>query len=363
MKPLVLLAIITLGTIIWYSSFWPTPIDINLVGETNGTVLLSLTPATLTIEPNTESMLTLGINAGEGRVTGAQIEILYDSSKIGTPIITLGDFLANTLSSVKTDNNKITFTLGAAPDSGGKIGSGTLATIKIKPPIIGSSTLKFGEMNVITIIGSQTNMLKSATDVTITVATALASSSPSLSPSPSPSTSSPSPLVTLRHDSSTCSSLNFSWDRSDGAKGYIIDLADNEQFSNKLSSENLPSTKTSYTFTNLKPNTKYYARLSLTQIHDFPRYNTLKSIMTSTSCLASSTTPTPSAKPTVKPTTKPTIKPSPSIVSSPLSTPDLIPQDPDPVSLSVIPNTQPNFFQKISLGWQAIFAKLVELFQ
>ncbi len=144
-KSLVILGIITLGVIAFYT--WPTPkptpIAINLVGNSSGFVDLSLSPSSINIEPNQQTIITLSITGGDKLITAAQIELAYDETKLGTPTIVQGDFLTNVLSSVKTTGGKIAFTYAVAPADGGKAGSGTLATIKFTPTVASSTTLTF----------------------------------------------------------------------------------------------------------------------------------------------------------------------------------------------------------------------------
>ncbi|EKD80639.1 MAG: hypothetical protein ACD_40C00045G0004, partial [uncultured bacterium] len=169
-RSLIILGVISLGVIIWYSWPRPTPVNINLVGSETGTVTLSFSPSTLNLEPNTESTLTLSIAAGTSPVTVAQVELSYDATKIGIPTLTQGDFLTSSLGTSTVADGKINFTYVAPPTSGAITGSGTLATIKVKPTIVGSSSLAFTENTIILLAGNDTNALKSAGSATITVA-------------------------------------------------------------------------------------------------------------------------------------------------------------------------------------------------
>ena len=103
-----ILGIIMLGVIIWYSYPRPVPVGINLVGSDTGTVTLALTPSSISLTPNIEATLTLSINAGTSHATAAQIELTYDAAKIGTPTITQGDFFTSSISSTTVENGKIT---------------------------------------------------------------------------------------------------------------------------------------------------------------------------------------------------------------------------------------------------------------
>ena len=188
---LIILGTISLGVIIWYSWPRPTPVAINQVGSETGTVTLSFSPATLNLEPNAEATLTLSINADISPVTVAQVELTYDTTKIDPPTLTPGDFLSSSLGTSTVADGKINFTYVAPATSGGITGSGILATIKVKPTVIGSSSLAVTE-NTIILAGTETNALKSVNDATI-----IADSSVSPTPNPTP-TPTPTPKPTAR---------------------------------------------------------------------------------------------------------------------------------------------------------------------
>lgn len=324
-------AVLCVIATVLFAAFWKkqivpiVPPNIAQVGSNDGSVTLELVPATATIEKGAEKTFTLKATVDDGKkLTGIQVEITYNKAKIGTPVITQGDFLSNVISAAKTENGKITFVYGASLTSGGVTGSGTVATIKVTPPDAGTSSLTFTENTEAYVVGRIDNALKSAGNASLTVEVPAASGSPAAFPSPSPSPSvSPSPkasdlpasrTTTLRTATVTCSSLAFSWDKIKDAKGYIIDLADNQDFTAKNSSGTLGSDKENYAFTNLKNGTRYYVRITQTDIHDFPRYTQLGPISTLASCPGSqpSVTPRASVKSSPKASVRPSVRPSPS---------------------------------------------------
>lgn len=378
--PIITLGVLTLGVAAWYSlpRAVPVPLSINQVGNASGTVDLNLSPASLSLTPDTESTLTLGFNAGTNHLSAAQIELSYDSSQVGTPTVTLGSTLTAVLSGVSLANNKITFTVGAPTGSGGVTGSGELATIKIKPPIVGSSSLSFTTNTLVTTTESQTNALKSANDVTVVVAAAAASAPASAPASATPYTPPVvTPPTTLR-SSASCNSLSFTWDKLNVGNGYVITLADNPNFDNQVSSGSLSSNTTSFTFNNLKSGTQYSARVTANGIPDFPHYTTL-TVKTNTSCTAPVTQATSTPTPKTPTPTKSPVKATPLFATTPTptSTHSYNPQtdrvllvSPSPAGLlndifgGNVPSTDssttenPNFFQKIILGWQVILNKI-----
>lgn len=378
--PIITLGVLTLGVAAWYSlpRAVPVPLSINQVGNASGTVDLNLSPASLSLTPDTESTLTLGFNAGTNHLSAAQIELSYDSSQVGTPTVTLGSTLTAVLSGVSLANNKITFTVGAPTGSGGVTGSGELATIKIKPPIVGSSSLSFTTNTLVTTTESQTNALKSANDVTVVVAAA-ATSAPASAPASATPYTPPvvTPPTTLR-SSASCNSLSFTWDKLNVGNGYVITLADNPNFDNQVSSGSLSSNTTSFAFNNLKSGTQYSARVTANGIPDFPHYTTL-TVKTNTSCTAPVTQATSTPTPKTPTPTKSPVKATPLFATTPTptSTPSYNPQtdrvllvSPSPAGLlndifgGNVPSTDssttenPNFFQKIILGWQVILNKI-----
>jgi hypothetical protein len=147
------------------------PVEIAEVSVAGGSVYLKLEPAAATTAVNSETTLTMVINTTTSKVSAAAVELTYNQTKLAVVSVTAGDFLVNTLAAPKIAGGKVTFTFAAPPASGGKQGTGTLATIKVKPLVAGSSKLVFTAKTQIVAIGKTDNVLKSATDATITGST------------------------------------------------------------------------------------------------------------------------------------------------------------------------------------------------
>lgn len=342
LKPLIIIGAITLGAMTWYSFPRPQTSNINLVGQSTGTVSLALTPTSINLTPNTEATITLTIAAGTSHVTSTRVEILYDSSKIGIPTVTLGDFLPVVFSSVKTDDNKITFSVVTPPETGGKTGDGTLATIKIKPTMIGESSLIFGESTMITATELITgNSLKSANNVTITianpVASSVASANPSTAASVSPSTSasvSPSTVASPEQPNkptglrSNCyengDKITLRWDSVTGADSYKVRM-DQKDGNNDKAVEGV--TKTEYEF-NIIAGQNYAWWVHATKSGVDSEEARIEQIVCNKTIAAATATPAPTATPTPA-TPKPTIKststpiPTPIPALAPTSTPGI----------------------------------------
>lgn len=202
---LVIFAICLISLVIWRSSITsPQPIDINQIANTSsGNVDLSLSPSSISLTQNTEESINLTINSGEAKVTAAQIVLTYDPAILGTPTITQGTFLTNVLSSPKIESGKITFTYATSPDSLGQGGSGLLATIKLKPIAVGSTTISFAEGTMATATSHPDNVVKSVSDTQIVVTSPEQGSINAITPptdtnaqSLQPSTPAPTPLRT-----------------------------------------------------------------------------------------------------------------------------------------------------------------------
>ncbi|MFH2085300.1 MAG: cohesin domain-containing protein [bacterium] len=372
--PLIVLGVIILGTILWYSLPHPTPIGINVVGSADGTATLTLTPAEITSTPNTESTLTLLLDGGESHVTGAQIEINYNTSQVDTPQVTLGSFLSVILSEVKIENGKITFTLAAPPTSGGITGSGLLATIKIKPLIPGTSSLDFTANTVVTATEFATNTLQSAASATLVV-TVPASAEPSVEPSAEPSSpASPAKPAKPTGLRSNCyeggSKITLRWDAVSGASSYKVRL-DQKDGDDYQSIDDIDNTEYNLS---LSPDQKYAWWVHSNQNGVDSEEAKVDEVICIKTVSTPTPTPSPTPKPTVKPTVKPSVKASPTQTPKPTTTISAAFVSPSPgiaESLNDIfagampsptPTPQPstNIFARIWLGWRAIFQKIGE---
>lgn len=369
--PLLILGAITLGVIAWYS--WPRPVkvDINMVGDVAGSVTLALTPPAVALTPNTESTLTLTIDTTTSHVTGATIEIIYEPTKIGTPVVTLGDFLPNVLAPVKMENGRLSFTLAAPPDSGGIIGSGTLAKIKIKPPIAGTSSLTFGEMNGVFALGNQSNQIKLASDTTITV------TNPVVKPNK------PTGLRSNCFDGGK--KITYRWDAVTGVDSYKL-RTDQKDGGNDKSIDNI--TKTEYEL-DIIPNQKYSWWVHSTKNNVDSEEAKIDSVLCEVTLATPTPTPTPkpTPKPTIKPKTKGDVVPTDTPIPKPTATPKVTATPIATASPSLKPNaaggslndifkdtdevkagsskseTKPGFFQMIALGWKSILDSLANMFK
>lgn len=182
------LLIIGLGiSITIYRLQKPKPVTITELTP-SGTVTLAIPTPAAPLTLNTASTLSVTIDTGGSKVTAVTVELAYDQAKLQINSVSNSNFLTGTLSSPIISGSKVLFTYAAPPESGGKQGVGTLATLNLKPLVIGQAHIFFGKNSLAAAIGFPGNVLKTANPVALTVI----SLSPSPSPSPSPAAS-PSP--------------------------------------------------------------------------------------------------------------------------------------------------------------------------
>jgi len=399
-----IIIVITLGVLSYlknlYSSPFYAPLDINQVGVSNGVVDLTLTPSTNQVEAGGELVLTLSISPGSYKVGDVTVELTYDESKVGTPVLTQGSYLTDKMGTPTVAGGKINFEY-VAPTSGLSSGNGTIATIKLFPTGSGTTTLAFTDKTEVVVVDPATgstiasNMLKSATGATLTIGTTAASAEPStpasaepsstasVAPSiaasvaPSATTQKPNKPTGLRHN---CydggNKVTLRWDAVAGADSYKLRLDQKDGTGDK----SVDGIKVTEGDTAIIPDQKYawWVHSSKDGIDsEEARIDEIVCVKTTTTTPTPTPTNTPTPKPTLKPSTKPTttpkasLKPSSSPVTSMISIPspttigslnDIF-ADQDQLNSSPEPTSKPGFLKMIALGWQAILEKIVEIFE
>lgn len=97
-----------------------------------------------------ETTMNIIINGGDNELTGATVEMTYDPSKLEIKSVTKGSHFPIVLSEavINKTAKKVTFGYAlSAPDiasTGGKKGSGVLASFIVKPLVAGQTTISFG---------------------------------------------------------------------------------------------------------------------------------------------------------------------------------------------------------------------------
>ena len=302
----ILIALLVIGFLKSRFTPIPQPIEINQVDNSTGAITLALSPATLNIHPGEESTLNLTTNAGDLKVTYIKVELNYDTSKLELPVVTKGDFLSNSVSGPTVEGGKIKFEFSSSP--GGKTGSGTLAILKIKPKVVGSSTLSFTNTTSATALDAAGNylpgnQLKTATDATVN--TTAQEDNPTK----------PGKPTGLR---SNCydygNKITFRWDAVSGATSYKLRL-DQKNGSGDKSIDNIANTEYNL---DIIPNQDYAWWVHTTK-------NGLDSEEAKIELVRCNKQSTPTPTPTPTPTRTPTPSLTPKSSSTPTSTPSYSP--------------------------------------
>jgi len=193
---LIVIGVLGLGYLGFRLFFRPQSVDINQIAGHTGTVVLALTPSSITKDANQTTAITLTINSGTSKATGVQAEITYNPTKCVTPTVTKGDFFTETLMAATVTGGRIKFAYGIHPTAEGKTGTGTVATITTGPKNDDCTLTFVNNMNknLATVEGVDTNALASASDAVIHLTGNSPTPTPSITPTPPPSvTPTPSP--------------------------------------------------------------------------------------------------------------------------------------------------------------------------
>jgi len=137
-------------------------------GDTK-TVIVSISSPTEPIVLGTSVSLDVMFDAGGATSTAITVELNYDPSKLLIESVTQGTFFTKVLAPSKIEGGKVSFTYAVPPQSGGKLGSGKLAAILVKPLQGGSSIISFTSITKASSIGNAGDVLKTATGITLNV--------------------------------------------------------------------------------------------------------------------------------------------------------------------------------------------------
>ena len=114
--------VIFLGLLVFNKSTPTITPTINQVGVANGKATLTLSPATVTMEPNVDQTITLTVDSGEEYTVVSNIKLSYDPAILGTPVVTQGDVFTSALKDTVVADGKINLDYGASiPAAGEKI--------------------------------------------------------------------------------------------------------------------------------------------------------------------------------------------------------------------------------------------------
>ena len=162
-----LLAAVLVGivTVAGYSTT-PSPAKVALVTST-GTVTLDASPTLTNLTVGKEYTLSLNIHSGASHVSAAMLQLLYDPTKLTVSNFAKTSYLGIYLSNPSIATDSVTTSLGASPDSGGQVGDGTIATMTIKPLVVGQQLIAFGTDTAVATTESPENALQAADPITI----------------------------------------------------------------------------------------------------------------------------------------------------------------------------------------------------
>lgn len=128
---------------------------------------LILLPSNLKTPVNTTSTLSVMLNNTSGmKVTGVEIHLNYDPTKMTVNSITGGTLLPVVLTPGQVGNGTISITLGALPTNPVTT-SGVIATITFVP--LTNTQISFANTSIVTAIGYDTSVLKGTTGARIQV--------------------------------------------------------------------------------------------------------------------------------------------------------------------------------------------------
>jgi len=144
-------------------------------------VALSLLPATQEASVGQEFTEEIIINTKDQTVSGAELYLTYDTTKVQAIDIKEGTFLPVVLTKGTIKNGTVSITLGCQPSSPQK-GSGVLASVKFKLLANTPANITFTDATLVTAIDNKTdNVVDTKVGATITI-----SSAPTTAPTVAP---------------------------------------------------------------------------------------------------------------------------------------------------------------------------------
>lgn len=174
LPPLLLTILAILGIATWFifKNQLPTKeaISINEVSA-SGTITLAFGGASAPLTKDTISTVPVTINTGTSHATIASIVVTYNPSLVTITSVAKGDFFTDVQASPVLTSGKATFTYSVPAAAGAaKAGSGTIATLSLKPLTTSSFTLTFGPgtLAAVTELPTGSNALKVADPATYT---------------------------------------------------------------------------------------------------------------------------------------------------------------------------------------------------
>lgn len=160
---------------------------------------IALTPASVTRAVNEEFTLEARIDTADNQVVAAQINLIYDPTKLEATSITNGTLFPNILSSGVVGNGTASIAVGAANTTTPVHGTGTAAVIRFKTlaSTISPITIRFAPDTYVGALGEgSTNVLIGTTPTTVTI-TGGAGTTTGTQPTPTPTPQTAPAIITF----------------------------------------------------------------------------------------------------------------------------------------------------------------------
>ena len=148
---------------------------------------IALSPASVTKAPNEEFTLEARLDTGDNQVVAAQINILYDATKLEALTINNGTLFPNIISSGVIGNGTASIAVGAANTTTPIHGTGTAAVIKFKALASTTSpvSIRFANDTYVGALGEgSVNVLIGSSPTTVTITGGGSSNNISAVPTP-----------------------------------------------------------------------------------------------------------------------------------------------------------------------------------
>lgn len=156
----------------------------------------SILPSVKTVNVGDDVTLTIQMNTSTNTVTGAELHLTYDPSKLTLKDFTpLSELLPVVFVSPQIDNTKGTASMSlSAQPANPPQGQGGLATLKFSAKSAGTATIAFTPQTLATGIGEGTNVLASQNSATLTIIEPGVNATPTQSAAVAAQAATPTPL-------------------------------------------------------------------------------------------------------------------------------------------------------------------------
>ncbi len=142
-----------------------------------GPVTLDASPPPTNLFLNRSYQLDINAHSGTTKMTAVQLDMSYDPSKLQINSVSQSNYFPVALAPIYiasgsangTPSGQIGGTVAVTPDSGGLSDWGTVVSINVKPLVVGTQTIYFGQNTRVAGVGSDANLLGTADPITLRV--------------------------------------------------------------------------------------------------------------------------------------------------------------------------------------------------